>query len=244
MRLDAAADALEHTPLGQRPLRDWPAWTAPAAQDVDPVPQHLVGRVIAIARDAAFAFIYPANLKLLLQLGAELRFFSPLAGDPLPECDALWLPGGYPELHAARLSAAGALRDQIGAHVRAGKPVWAECGGLMTLAETLIDAQGERHAMWGLLPGTVVLGKQLKALGSQQLTIGDDALRGHTFHWSSLETSLSASTHTQSLRGGMARGGEAVFEIGNLRASWFHPWFASSPALTARLFGDRPLLAH
>jgi cobyrinic acid a,c-diamide synthase len=243
-RLDAAADALARTRLGQRSLDDWPTWQPPVFEPLEPAPRHLAGRVIAIARDAAFAFIYPANVEVLRQLGADLRFFSPLAGDPLPACDALWLPGGYPELHAARLSTNTALREQIAAHVRAGRPLWAECGGMMALADTLVDAEGARHAMWGLFPGTVVVGKCLQALGSQQLAIGNQVLRGHTFHWSRLETRLDASAHTQSLRGGATERGEAVFELGSLRASWFHPWFASSPVLTARLFGDRPLLEH
>jgi cobyrinic acid a,c-diamide synthase len=78
-----------------------PARLEPAAT----VPPLLAGRTIAIARDAAFSFIYPANLDVLTALGARLSFFSPLAGDALPACDAVWLPGGYPELHAEALSA-------------------------------------------------------------------------------------------------------------------------------------------
>ena len=106
VRLDAAADVLAATPLGQRApgqlpqVRFEPAPTAPVA----PL---LAGRTIAIARDTAFSFIYPANLEVLEALGARLAFFSPLADEPLPPCDAAWLPGGYPELHAAVLSASG-----------------------------------------------------------------------------------------------------------------------------------------
>ena len=77
----------------------------------------LAGRTIAIARDAAFAFVYPANLDVLSALGARLVFFSPLAGDGLPACDAIWLPGGYPELHADVLSRCGDLRAALGEHV-------------------------------------------------------------------------------------------------------------------------------
>jgi cobyrinic acid a,c-diamide synthase len=242
--LDAAADALLTTPLGQRRLTDWPAWTPPAAAPAETLPALLQGRRIAIAHDAAFAFVYAANLATLRGLGAELCFFSPLAGDVLPPCDALWLPGGYPELHAATLSARHALREQVAAHVQTGKPLWAECGGLMVLAEQLVDAHGTAHAMWGLLPGRAVLGRRLAALGPHQWAVSDDGvdgmpappLRGHSFHWSRFETAVQPAWHTQAVQA-VAGAGEPVYEHGSLRASWFHPWFPSSPRLAAWLFG-------
>lgn len=237
--LDAAADALQAMPLGQRRLSDWPAWTPPAAPPADALPPWLQGRRIAVAHDAAFAFVYAANLALLRGMGAELCLFSPLAGDALPACDALWLPGGYPELHAAALSQQHGLREQVAAHVRAGKPVWAECGGLMVLAEQLVDAQGVAYPMWGLLPGRAVLGRRLAALGPHQWAVpGLEAtpLRGHSFHWSRFETSTPPAWHTQAMQP-VVGAGEPVFERGSLRASWFHPWFASSPRAAAWLFG-------
>lgn len=242
-RLDAAADALAQTALGQRRLTELPQWVPPAqapeAAPPVPGPPPLAGRRIAIARDAAFAFIYPANLRVLQDLGAQLVFFSPLAGDRMPACDALWLPGGYPELHAATLSARAGLRAQLAAHVAAGRPLWAECGGLMALADTLVDGEGRAYPMWGLLPGTVRLGRRLAALGPQRWSFGGAELRGHSFHWATLETPLAPHAHTEPVGaalGKVAAGGEAVYQQGALRASWFHPWFASSPALTARLF--------
>lgn len=237
--LDAAATALRATPLGQRRLADWPQWMAPQAPAAETVPPLLQGCRIAVARDAAFAFVYDANLALLRALGAQTLMFSPLAGDTLPDCDALWLPGGYPELHAAALASCHALRHQVQAHVRAGKPLWAECGGLMVLAEQLVDAQGVSHAMWGLLPGRAVLGRRLAALGPHRWAVpGVDApsLRGHSFHWSSFETPARPAWHTEAVMA--ARGaGEPVFAQGSLRASWFHPWWPSSPRLAAWLFG-------
>jgi cobyrinic acid a,c-diamide synthase len=240
--LDAAADALQATPLGQRRLVDWPAWTPPAAPPSAPPPRWLQGRRIAIAHDAAFAFVYAANLATLRALGAELAFFSPLAGEALPTCDALWLPGGYPELHAAALSGRHALREQVRAHVQAGKPLWAECGGLMVLAEQLVDGQGRAHALWGLLPGRAVLGRRLAALGPHQWAVAGlsaPPLRGHSFHWSHFETPAPPAWHTEAAAGagGAAVGaGEPVYAQGSLRASWFHPWFPSSPRLAAWLF--------
>lgn len=242
-RLDRAADLLGATPLGQRPLAQWPRWhppTAPAAAALAPL---LRGQRIAIARDAAFAFIYPANLDTLQALGAELCFFSPLAGDGLPGCDAVWLPGGYPELHAARLAERTDLREQLARHVAEGRALWAECGGLMALADTLVDGEGQAHRMWGLLPGTAVLGKRLAALGPHAWREADDELRGHSFHWSRFDTALQPVATTTPARagasgaaGGGGGGGEAVYQRASLRASWFHPWFASSPAFAARLF--------
>ena len=241
-RLDAVADALVDTPLGQRALADWPAWspdlpTAPPP----PVPPLLAGRTVAVAQDAAFCFSYPANLATLQALGAQLRLFSPLAGDALPACDALWLPGGYPELHAATLAGQRALRAQLQAHVAAGRPIWAECGGMMVLFDTLVDADGRAHALWGLLPGSVTQGKRLAALGPQQLVLGGQVLRGHSFHHSSCATPLPAFVHCQALRGDVLGPGEALYVRGTVRASYFHAWFASNPALVASLLSPGPL---
>jgi cobyrinic acid a,c-diamide synthase len=238
-RLDLAADALAATPLGSWPLRDWPQWQPPTTQPPQLMAPLLRGQRIAVARDAAFAFIYTANLDTLRALGAELVFFSPLAGDVLPTCNAVWLPGGYPELHAARLAERTDLRAQLADHVNAGRPLWAECGGLMALADTLVDGQGVAHKLWGLLPGTAVLGKRLAALGPHAWTVDGQALRGHSFHWSRFDTALQPWQHTQPARGAAAGAGEPVYRHRALRASWFHPWFASAPALAAQLFLPR-----
>ena len=246
-RLDAAADALAATPLGRRSLDELPQarFEAPPAMPDAVAARLLEGRTIAVARDAAFAFIYPANLDVLAALGARVVFFSPLAGDALPACDAVWLPGGYPELHAKALSACAALREAIAAHVAAGKPLWAECGGMMALFDALQTADGAVHSLWGLLPGRVTMHKRLAALGPQQLRLGAHALRGHTFHYSSCETPLIPAAFTDKPNSpapaGAARTGEAFYVHGPLRASYFHAWFASSPEATAKLFSPAPI---
>jgi cobyrinic acid a,c-diamide synthase len=243
-RLDAAADALAATPLGQRRVTEWPEWVPPAVEAAAPLPPLLAGRRVAVAHDAAFAFVYAANLAVLQAMGGRLLRFSPLAGDGLPECDALWLPGGYPELHAGTLAQRKELREQIRAHVRAGRPVWAECGGMMALAERIVDGQRRSHPLWGLLPGTAVLGRRLAALGPHQLELPGCAgapLRGHSFHWSTFATDLANAAQTQPAGGSAAGEGEPVFEVGSLRASWFHAWFASSPTAAARLFLPAPI---
>ncbi|GAO71405.1 cobyrinate a,c-diamide synthase [Comamonas sp. E6] len=248
-RLDAAADALAQTPLGQRAWSaddgrpSWQDWCVDfAAPDMSGdqarVEHWLSGRRIAIARDAAFSFIYPANLDCLRAMGAELCFFSPLAGDALPPCDAIWLPGGYPELHARALHENRQLRDGIAEHMAQGKPVWAECGGMLALCDGVTALDGSTQPMWGLLPGQVVMQSRLGGLGMQQLALDMGLLRGHTFHYTRLETAMPVLT--RSSRPGaavQADRGEALYQYGSVRASYFHAWFPSCPSAVAALFG-------
>ena len=168
-------------------------------------------------------------------MGAEVVFFSPLANEALPPCDAVWLPGGYPELHAEALGRATTSRDSMAAHVAAGKPVWAECGGMMLLFERLTQKDGSTQALWGLLPGEVIMQPRLAALGSQQLDWGIGTLRGHTFHHSRCTTPLEPIAHTQ--RPSTGENVDALYRHGSIMASYFHAWFASNPAVTAALFG-------
>lgn len=239
-RLDAAADALVDTPLGRMGEIELQRWTVdfPAADAVS-LSQPLQGKTVAVAQDAAFCFIYAANIECLQALGATVTYFSPLADSALPACDAVWLPGGYPELHARQLSANHALRDSLRAHVAQNKPVWAECGGMMVLFEQLLDKEGQGHVMWGLLPGKVTMQKRLAGLGPQQLLLDGEQLRGHTFHYSTSDTPLVPLART-SRPGQMASAseGEAVYVLGPVGASYFHAWFPSSPALVARLFSQ------
>ena len=238
-RLDAAADALAATPLGQLTPEQWERFAVDfPAQDLPPTPRLLEGRTVAIARDAAFCFLYAANLDTLQAMGARLAFFSPLAGDRLPVCDALWLPGGYPELHGARLRANAALRADMDAHMAAGKPVWAECGGMMALMESVTRADGQTEALWGLLPGQVTMQRRLAALGPQQLDWQGQVLRGHTFHYSTTVSPLSVVARTaRPGQPAQAEAGEALYRHGSVHASYFHPWFASNPGLVARWLG-------
>ncbi len=239
-RLDAAADALAVTPLGQlspAQLQRWSVVFEPPAAAAPPIAALLRGKTVAVARDAAFCFIYAANLDCLQALGAKLAFFSPLADPGLPECDAVWLPGGYPELHAAQLSRNRGLREGLAAHVAQGKPVWAECGGMMALFDELHAADGQIHPMWGLLPGQVTMQKRLAALGPQQLILDGQVLRGHTFHHSTCNTPLVEVARTSRPDSPAVAGqGEGLYRQGSLRASYFHAWFASNPQAAARLF--------
>lgn len=239
-RLDAAADALAATPLGrmdaqalQRFAVDFPA-PPPRAS----VPPLLAGRTVAVARDAAFCFIYPGNVQTLQQLGARVVFFSPLRDAALPACDAVWLPGGYPELHAAALAANTAFQASLRAHVQAGRPLWAECGGMMALCDAITLHDGRTVRLWGLLPGRVAMQRRLAALGPQQLALPQGCLCGHTFHYSTCDSTAPVDARTaRPGQDAAPDAGEAVYRVGGLRASYFHAWFASSPRATAALFG-------
>ncbi|MFZ2266409.1 MAG: cobyrinate a,c-diamide synthase [Azonexus sp.] len=227
-RLDQLADGLAATATVDLPA------SVEFADNAAPVHAPLLaGKRIAIARDAAYGFIYPANLETLAALGAELCFFSPIAGESLPACDAAWLPGGYPELHAAALSANQRLWTALRAHVAAGKPLLAECGGMMSLFEQVTDKQGESHAFAGLLPGISIMQPRLAALGTQFAELPEGRLSGHTFHYSKSQTPLVPLLLATTPEG---RTGEAIYRQGRLTASYVHFYFPSNPSAVARLF--------
>ncbi len=226
-RLDRLADLLEKNGAAKLP----PAVEFQAGPD-ESIPPRLAGTAIAVARDAAFNFIYPANLDTLRALGAEIAFFSPLADTALPPCDAVWLPGGYPELHAARLAANAGMRAALREHHAAGRPILAECGGMLALFDTLVDAEGAAHRMFGLLPGTVTMQGRLAALGLQTVALPEGGLCGHTFHYSRCETGLAPIVQAQDQKG---RPGEPVYRVNRLTASYLHAYFPSNPAAVAGL---------
>jgi cobyrinic acid a,c-diamide synthase len=225
--------------LAAQLVLDQDAWDAlPAVHfETPPAPAALApalaGKTVAIARDQAFVFVYEANLRILRELGASTVFFSPLANEPVPAgADAVYLPGGYPELHASHLAGAAAWNASIRAAHADGVPILAECGGMMTLATTLDDGAGA-WPMAGLLPGQVVLQKRLAGLGPQALPTPQGTLRGHTFHYSRLETDAPATVHTSKHPSGVQ--GEAVYRLGSLTASYFHGYFPSNPAAVAAM---------
>jgi len=235
-RLDRAAEVLKTAGLDALPQPVELSAESPAAPE-----RLLAGHRIAIARDAAFSFLYRANLDLLEAMGAELHYFSPLADAELPEADALWLPGGYPELHAGELAANIPMLEAIRDFHQAGKPILAECGGLMACADELWDKEGLGHALLGLLPGRASMANRLKALGLQSLNTSLGDLRGHTYHHSELETPCEPAARTRKQAGSE---GEAVYRLGTLTASYFHGYFPSAPALVAAIFRGEPFTFH
>lgn len=153
---------------------------------------------VAVARDDAFRFMYPATIERLRER-ATVEPFAPIAGDSLPPCDGVYLPGGYPELHAAELAMSPAL-DEVASAAAEGTPVLGECGGLMALAESLTTVDGETHAMAGVLPADVRMCDRYQALDHVELRATRDAptasagstLRGHEFHYSTAEIGTDA----------------------------------------------------
>lgn len=229
-RLDRAADALSHTALaGLPPAVEFGAATPQV------LPRLLHNKKIAIARDAAFSFIYPANVALLEALGAHVHYFSPLADEAPPsDTDALYLPGGYPELHAAALAANARSAAAVRAHAAAGKPLVAECGGMLYLLDKLTDTQGVSTSMLGLLPGHATMQTRFTALGMQQIDSTHGPVTGHTFHYSKLGTPLSPLRSATRPQGDAP--GEAIYRVGSIVATYMHAYWPSNPAFTAALF--------
>jgi len=192
----------------------------------------LQGVKIAIARDAAFSFLYPSNLDVLQLAGAELCFFSPMHDDQLPDADSLYLPGGYPELHIQALADNSTMLKAVRAHHQAGKPIVAECGGMLYLLESLIDQEGQSAAMVGVLPGQGKMQSTLQNIGMHQALLPEGQVRGHTFHYSRMESPLTAVSHTAGARGQP----EAVYREGRLHASYLHLYFPSHPEACVELF--------
>ena len=152
------------------------------------------GQRIALARDAAFSFIYPHLVQGWRGAGAEIVSFSPLADEPPPsDCDFCWLPGGYPELHAGRLAAAERFREGLRRFAET-RPVHGECGGYMALGQSLIDASGAAHPMVGLLGVETSFEKRRMTLGYREARIASSCalgakgapLRGHEFHYATI----------------------------------------------------------
>ncbi len=227
-RLDAAADALAQS--AETELPPAVSFAAPTRVSLEPL---LAGVRIGVARDAAFAFLYQANLDLLQALGAELLFFSPLRFARLPAVDSLYLPGGYPELHLRALSRNGPMAEAIRAHHAAGKPILAECGGMLYLLDGLTDRGDERVEMLGLLPGEARMQQRLSALALQEVELPEGRLRGHTFHHSTLESPLQPLAHGECPN--YKRTAEAVYRSGRLTASYIHFYLPSDPLAAAAL---------
>jgi cobyrinic acid a,c-diamide synthase len=231
-RLTAMAVQLSTTDLVNMPLPEV-CFDAPQQAETQPL---LAGKTIAIAKDSAFSFLYQANIDCLNQLGASLRYFSPLANDALPDCDAVYLPGGYPELHLTTLSQATQTKADIHRHLTAQKPLLAECGGLLVLLDTLTDKQGATEPMWGLVQGNAVMQQRFAALGMQSMSLPEGTLHGHTFHYSKLSTHLTPIAQGINPYGkGVS---ESAYRIHRLTASYMHSYFPSNPTAVARLFSS------
>ena len=188
------------------------------------------GQRIALAHDAAFTFVYPHLQQAWRAQGAEIVTFSPLADEPPPDdCDACWLPGGYPELHAGALAGADRFRRGL-ARFAATRPVHGECGGYMVLGQGLEDAEGARHAMTGLLGHTTSFAQRKLHLGYRAARLLADCpignagniVRGHEFHYATLITADNDEPLVDLADGEGRPLGKAGGRRGRVSGSFFH----------------------
>jgi cobyrinic acid a,c-diamide synthase len=194
---------------------------------------------IGIAYDEAFHFYYEDNLRRLELLGAELVYFAPTRDEKLPDVDGLYFGGGYPEVMARELSRNHSMLDAIREFARRGGPIYAECGGLMYLAEGIRTLDGVTHAMVRLVPGVALMCTRMQALGYVEVETRADSIlgaaglkfRGHQFRYSTLE--LGADARAIDLIYNVAPRRVAPFtegyRAGNVLASYVHAHWASNP---------------
>jgi cobyrinic acid a,c-diamide synthase len=193
LEADALAAAAEHVDVDR--LLD--AASEPPAPDF-PEGRSVTDRTVAVAQDSAFCFYYPASVERLRER-ADVVTFAPTEGDDLPDCDGVYLPGGYPELHADALAESPALAT-LADRAAEGMPVYGECGGLMALAESLTTTEDETHEMAGVLPADVRMQDRYQALDHVELTArasgptpdAGTTVRGHEFHYSSADVADDA----------------------------------------------------
>jgi cobyrinic acid a,c-diamide synthase len=194
---------------------------------------------VGVPSDHAFSFYYEDNLDLLREQGAEIVWFSPLTDASLPSClDGLYLGGGYPELHAEKLSGNRRMLEEVRSFAASGRPVYAECGGMLYLSESL-SVEGTSYAMAGILPLSMQMTDRLVQFGYVTVEFTEDCLlgrkgtvvRGHSFHHSRIASQgdVATSYHVQySMSGKEELEG---FRQGNVLASYIHVHFRANPAV-------------
>lgn len=202
---------------------------------------------IGYARDRAFCFYYEENLRMLRQAGAELVPFSPLHDTNLPPAlKGLYLGGGYPELHAAELSANSIMRGKIRDFCASGKPVYAECGGFMYLMQSLRTRAGQDYPMAGAFDFASSMEGRYQALGYREVELSAPCLlggaggrvRGHEFHYSRMSGADGAASQIYQVsdRGGKTNAGGGYLK-GSCLGSYVHLHFGSNPLMAAQFVG-------
>lgn len=229
-RLDKASESLiDYTSILPEPV----CFNATEKPHIE---KTLQGQTIGIAHDQAFSFLYHNNVTVLKNLGANITYFSPLRDKMLPNIDALYLPGGYPELHASTLSKNTNLIADIRRHHSDGKPIVAECGGMLYLTQQLRTSNSSAYPMVGILDGTATMHDKLVGLGYHTAVLSEGSLRGHSFHYSSFDGEDHVREQTSPARQG--RKPETIYRDHRLFASYMHLYFQSNPQTTAALFNQ------
>jgi cobyrinic acid a,c-diamide synthase len=233
-RLEAAADWLLEAGLENIEQHFTQVeFTEAVTEKVEP---QLQGKVIAVAKDEAFSFIYQANLKTLNQLGAKVIFFSPLHDEQVPQADAIWLPGGFPELHAEALAMNKSMIASMQGFVQLGKPMLAECGGFLYCLESLTDLEENTYPMANILTGQGVMKVKGGCQGMQSAVLPEGEIRGHAHHKSTCINPGEALAFAK--RQKHPAPGEAIYRYKQLTASYLHLFFPSNPAAIARVFSQ------
>lgn len=205
-------------------------------------PQVRTRTTIGVARDAAFSFYYQDSLDYLTEQGVELKFFSPMRDVCLPEVDGVYIGGGFPEMFLPQLSNNLSMKKAIQEAHRSGMPILAECGGLMYLTRTLKDFNGDSWSGVGVVPADIIMTRKLQELGYIEATAlretviaaPGEVVRGHEFHYSTLE-GLNPAQQAFSLEGGMTRGKrQDGYAEGSLLASYLHLQLRANPVAARR----------
>lgn len=185
---------------------------------------------IAVAKDEAFNFIYPENLRKLEELGT-LSYFSPIRDSELPEADLLYFPGGYPEFYLSELSANEAMRSAIKAFGEAEGKILAECGGMMYLTRAIRDEEGKSYPMCGLLDNEATMENMKLSLGYREIVTPSLTLRGHEFHYSKLVHEGKEPIIAQQYSAKGTPVATAMYRYKNVIAGYTHLYWAESDIL-------------
>ena len=194
---------------------------------------------LGVAYDQAFNFYYQYNLDLLKELGAEIINFSPVKDKKLPEVDALYLGGGFPESFLQELAANKSMKKDIKEKVTSGMPIYAECGGLMYLTQEIVDCQKNSYSMVGLLPAATEMQNSLQEMGYQEIEAVNDSIilkkeekaKGHVFHYSKLNNWQDKVDCCYQIKDNL----EGYQPTKNILASYIHLHFGSNPIIADNL---------
>jgi cobyrinic acid a,c-diamide synthase len=241
--INTLAEVIEHhidLEAIMRLARQVPPVVVPGPACFPPIPAP-TQVAIGVARDEAFSFYYEDALELLEWRGAQVVPFSPLHDHDLPSVDGLYLGGGFPEVHARGLSANGSMRGHVREAAANGMPIYAECGGMLYLAERLVDTGGQTHELVGLFPATVHMSGSLtlayvtlEALEDTLLLWKGETVRGHEFHHSALTMVRPVPLTLASVEGKGIEDGRDGFTTPTLLATYAHVHFASHPPMVDR----------
>ncbi len=193
------------------------------------------GLRFGVAHDAAFNFMYPANIDVLKQIG-EVVYFSPLNDSVIPECDLLWFPGGYPELYAEQLAQNHSMLDAICAFERQGGKLVAECGGMMYLGESVELKDGSQHNMVGVFDYKISLVDMKLKLGYRSVEVENQVFKGHEFHYSGVIADCDKKADFIAKTARNTEVDMPVYKTENVWSSYFHIYLGEADKMQAFIY--------